>query len=108
MNCLLILFEGAGLFEDGDTPRLRYADARAKCYARMEAEGRQRWRALVVETINPLLADADAAGRFWSYVKRWSMRFQHLLYARQITVDFADPHMNCSGATHARSSTTTR
>ena len=68
---------GAGLFEDGDAPRLRYADARAKCYARMEAEGRQRWRALVVETINPMLADADAVGRFWSYVKRWSMRFQH-------------------------------
>jgi hypothetical protein len=81
---------GAGLFEDGDAPPLRNADARAKCYARMEAEGRQRWRALVVETINPTLA-ADAVGRFWSYVKRWSMRFQHLLYARQITVDFAGP-----------------
>jgi hypothetical protein len=81
---------GAG-FEDGDAPRLRYADAGTKRYTRVVAEGRQRWRAPVVETINPLLADADAVGRFWSYVKRWSMRFQHLLYARQITVDFADP-----------------
>ena len=84
-------FEGAGLFEDARAPRLRYVDDANARYARLQDEWRGRWRALVVEAINPLLADPPAAERFWSYVKGWSRRFQHLLFARQTSVDFDDP-----------------
>ena len=91
MNCLSFQFEGAGLFEDANAPRLRFVDEPAKRYARLQEEWRGRWRALIGEAINPLLADAAAAERFWSYLKRWSMRFQHLLFARQASVDVAEP-----------------
>ncbi len=86
-----IQFEGAGLFEDANVPRLRYVEDALRRYERLQDQWRERWRALVVEAINPLMAEAETAERFWSYVKRWSTRFQHLLYARQVSVDVADP-----------------
>jgi mannose-6-phosphate isomerase-like protein (cupin superfamily) len=91
LNCLSIQFEGAGLFEDANAPRLRYVDDAWKRYERLQDEWRERWREMVVAAINPLMTDAETAERFWSYVKRWSTRFQHLLYTRQVSVDTADP-----------------
>jgi len=91
MNCLSLQFEGAGLFEDANAPRLSYVDDASARYARLQDEWRRRWRTLVVDAINPLLADAAAAERFWSYLKGWSMRFQRLLFVRQSSIGFADP-----------------
>ena len=91
LNCLSIQFEGAGLFEDANAPRLRYVDDALQRYERLQDQWRERWRKRVVAAINPLMTDAESAVRFWSYVKRWSTRFQHLLYARQVSVDIADP-----------------
>ncbi len=91
LNCLSIQFEGAGLFEDANAARLRYADVAWQRYELLQDHWRERWRERIVEAINPLMTDADTAQRFWSHVKRWSTRFQHLLYARQISLDVADP-----------------
>lgn len=91
LHCLSLQFEGSGLYENENTPRVQFTESVYDEFVALNEKYCERFRTLVIEDVNVVMSNARCQEAFWSQLKRWSTTFQHLLFVRQISTSVDDP-----------------